>query len=141
VRVTVRGVVAGAAIVLVAAAIGVGVYLVGPPAEQRLRRLDDRRVEDLGQLREQVRTFADREKRLPGSLQEIAFLPDASARDPVTNQPYGYRVTGHDTFELCADFDRPSDPDRLPFVNNEFRHGVGHTCFPEVATPLRQLNK
>ncbi|HEV8233308.1 MAG TPA: hypothetical protein VGP84_01880 [Gemmatimonadaceae bacterium] len=139
--VTVRGAAAGIAITLVAAAIGVGVYLVGPPAEQRVRRLDERRVEGLAYLREQVRAFSGVQKRLPASLQEMPYLPSASTHDPVTNQPYGYRVTGQDTFELCADFDRPNDPDRLLFVDNELKHGVGHTCFPEVATPLRQPSK
>jgi hypothetical protein len=139
--ITIRGVVGSVAIVLVIAAIGVGVYLGGPPAEQRLLRLDEKRTEGLRYVRDQVRGFSGVHRRLPASLQELPGLPSLYTHDPVTNYPYGYRVTGPDTFELCADFDRPSDPERLQFGNNELTHGVGHTCFPEVAAPWRQPTK
>jgi hypothetical protein len=139
--VTARGVVAGVATALVVAAIGAGVYVVGPPAEQRLRRIDERRVDDLEFLRRQVETFANLRKRLPGTLQEVPTIPDSYLRDPATGQPYGYRVTGTDSFELCADFDRPSDPDRLYFAQNIGKHGAGHVCFPQTEASLRQSNK
>jgi hypothetical protein len=141
VRLTLRGVVAGVAITLAAAAIGVGVYLVGPPSEQRVRRLDERRVEDLEFLRMQVQTFAVQRKRLPATLQDIPAISDSSLHDPVTARPYGYRVTGPDSYELCGDFDRPSDPDRLQFAQNIGKHGAGHTCFTQVDASLRQPNK
>jgi hypothetical protein len=128
---TVRGAVAVGAIALVVAAIGVGVWVVGPPAEQRVRRLDERRVEDLAYLREQVRSYFGVNKRLPASVEEMKLPADAT-RDPVTGQPYGYRTTTADAFELCADFSRPSEPERFRFANNGFNHGAGHTCFPEV---------
>ena len=139
--VTVRGVVAGAAIAVVVAAIGVGVYLVGPPAEQRVRRLDERRSGDLEFLRMQVENFAVLRKRLPASLQEVPAIPDSYLRDPVTARPYEYRVRGAESFELCADFDRPSDPDQPQFAQNIGKHGAGHACFPQVAASLRQPNK
>lgn len=138
---TVRAVVAGVAIVLVVATIGVGVYVVGPPAEQRLQRLDERRVEDLEFLRAQIQTFTALRKRLPASLQEVPAIPDSYLRDPATRRAYGYRVTGPDTYELCGDFDRPSDPDRLQFAQNIGKHGAGHICFPQVDASLRQPNK
>lgn len=128
---TVRGAVAVAAIALVVAAIGVGVWVVGPPAEQRVRRLDEQRVEDLASLREQVRSYFGVHKRLPASVEEMK-LPGDATRDPVTGQPYGYRTTAADAFELCADFARPNEPERFRFANNGFNHGAGHTCFPEV---------
>lgn len=133
-RITARGVVAAAAVALVVGAIGVGVYVIGPPAEQRLRRLDEQRVQDLTVLREQVRTYFGVNKRLPASVGELK-LPDDATRDPVTGQPYGYRSTGGNAFELCADFDRPNEPERFRFANNGFNHGAGHTCFPEVVRP------
>jgi len=141
VSVTVRGVVAGVAVALVVAAVGVGVYVVGSPAEERVRRLDDRRSQDLGNIAQQVRMFAEQNKRLPDSLQQVPALQDESSRDPVTGRPYGYRITGTDTFEICADFDRASDPERFHFTDNTWTHGAGHTCFPQVATALRQLKR
>jgi hypothetical protein len=138
VTITARGLVAAVAITLVVAAIGVGAYLVGPPAEQRLRRLDERRVDDLEFIQTQVQRFARERKRLPGSLQEVSTIPDSYLRDPVTGQPYTFRVTGPDTYELCADFDRPSDPDQLRYGQNIGKHGAGHICFPQVEASLRQ---
>ena len=139
--VTVRGIVAGTAISLVVAAIGVGVYLIGPPAEEHVRRLDERRIQDLTRISEQIRAFAELNKRLPDSLQQVRALSDESLRDPVTGRPYGFRVTGPDTFEICADFDRTSDTERLQFADNAWKHGPGHARFQQVATPLRQLKK
>jgi len=135
VRVTVRGIVAVVAIALVAAAIGVGAYLVGPPAEERARRLDDQRLADLVAIRAQAQSFFRQTRRLPGSLQEMSSLPNSATHDPVTNRPYGYRVTGEETFELCAEFDRPSDPDRL--TDSAFSHGAGHACFPGTVRTAR----
>ena len=139
--ITGRGIVAAVAITMVVAAIGVGAYLVGPPAEQRVRRLDARRVDDLEFLRTQIQRFAAERKRLPASLQEVPGIPDSSLHDPVTGQPYTYRVTGPDTYELCANFDRPSDPDQLRYGQSIGKHGAGHICFPQVEASLRQPNK
>jgi hypothetical protein len=136
-----RGILGGVAVAAVVGAIGVGLYIVGRPADQRIRRIDEHRTQDLTYLRDGVARYAEAHKRLPESLQEVTGFPDASRRDPVTGQPYGYRVTGDATYDVCADFERATDPDQAQFADNTWKHGAGHTCFPQVAATLRQPKK
>jgi hypothetical protein len=137
--VSARGVVAGAAIAIVVCAIAAGLYVVGRPADERVRRLDQGRTQDLAVVRDAVLRYVDQYKRLPASLQDLTGLPDAYRLDPVTGRPYEYRATGAATYELCADFDRPVDPQRAQFEDNTWKHGAGRTCFPQVAATLKQL--
>jgi hypothetical protein len=116
-----------AMIVLVAGAVAAGFYVLGSPAEQRLLRLDERRVADLNQIEAGLRAFWRRTGRLPATIDET--MAPAVVRDPATGNEYEYRVTAERTVELCATFDRPSEPDsnvRTP----PWRHAAGRQCFP-----------
>lgn len=136
-----RGILGGVAVAAVVCAIGAGLYLVGRPSDQRIRRLDERRADDMQYLRDGVLRYVEQNKRFPASLQEITGMPDAARHDPVTGQPYGYRITGDDTFELCADFERATDPEQARFADNTWKHGAGHTCFPQVSATLKQQRR
>jgi len=106
-------IVASVVVVLVVAAVIVGVIMLDSPAQERLRRLDERRVDDLHQLAYGVDIYWTREGHLPASLAELSeeerIVRDLA--DPATGQPYEYRVLGYKTFELCAVFTRDSGTD------------------------------
>jgi hypothetical protein len=138
VSVSARTVLGAIGIVLVIAVIGGGLYLVGNPADERTRRIDERRVQDLTMLRDAVLRYAGLQKRLPASLQDVRDLPDAARNDPVTGRPYAYRVTGDATYELCADFERPSQDDMTRFADYTWKHGAGRVCFPQAAAVLQK---
>jgi hypothetical protein len=129
---------AGAAIALVLLAVGAGVYVMGSPSENRARRLDERRVNDLRDWTRAVDSFWTANKQLPSSLAEVkrqqawSYLAEY---DTATGRPYDYNATGTSTYQLCATFDRASNPDgarRDPIWD----HAAGRVCVPlEARTP------
>lgn len=121
-----------AVVILVLAAIGFGLYLSGSPAEARLRRLDERRVDDLRNLRTLADAYWTRERRLPASLSDLPPRDSARFRDPVSGELYGYRVTGDSTYELCATFARPAE-DGYYAARAYWRHEQGEHCYPLTA--------
>ena len=52
-------------IAAVVAAVVAGLWSIGPPSEQRLRRLDERRVSDLTQLSQAVHWYHTERRALP----------------------------------------------------------------------------
>jgi hypothetical protein len=128
-----RRVVIVVAALAVLGALGGGFYLIGPPADERARRLDGRRENDLRQLRLAIDLYWTRNNRLPASLDELATEAGTTiySRDPETGQPYEYSVKPPDQYELCATFARESAGRHF------WSHHVGHRCFPIVARTIR----
>lgn len=129
------------AVVIVASVIG-GIALLDSPAQERLRRLDERRVDDLHQLAYGVDIYWTREGSLPASLAELSEQ-ERIARDladPATGQPYEYRVLGDRTFELCAVFARDTGTDGRDIPDRSFRlHGPGRQCFEVEAQDVGRV--
>jgi hypothetical protein len=122
---------AAVAVVLV---IALGMFIAGAPARVRLEALDQRRINDLQGISNDVMGFHELQGRAPESLDEVlAKQPGASSSrvlDPVTRVPYEYRTIDSMSFELCASFDRPDSAgpfsrDVAPF----WRHGTGRACY------------
>jgi hypothetical protein len=113
--------------VVVAAAVVTGIVIIGSPGEERTRRLDTRRVQDLQQISQAVQVYRARHQRTPSSLDELSREPGLAMvpRDPVTGQPYRYVSVDADSYELCATFDRDSDVRTATF----WSHGAGTQCF------------
>jgi len=105
-----RGLVVAGVVAGIGAVVVVGLSLVGSPADARLYRLDERRVNDLQQIARAVDLHWTRTDVLPASLDELDVLPGAMSmpRDPESGALYVYRVTGPTTYELCAEFGRTS---------------------------------
>ena len=129
---TSRHLVAGVALVLVLVAIVAGLLIVGSPAGERARRLDERRIGALQSLSSMVDRYWMTRGRLPSSLAELANDPrmNTDTKDPQTQREYGYRVVTDRKYELCANFDRETDDDLVPPF---WKHGAGRRCF-EIET-------
>jgi hypothetical protein len=114
--------------VAVAAAVVAGLAVIGSPAEQRLLRLDERRVLDLRRLAQVVSSHWNARQALPSSAPELVDgrLLTRLPRDPSSDEPYEYRVSGQRQFELCAVFDRPS---RAEDAADFWYHDAGRRCF------------
>ena len=76
--------------VIVTAAVVTGIVIIGSPMEERTRRLDTRRVQDLQQISQSVQVYHSRHQRTPASLDELSKEPGLAGvpRDPVTGEPY-----------------------------------------------------
>jgi hypothetical protein len=123
------------AVLAVIGAIGGGLYFIGPPAEERARRLDAHRESDLERLRGAADLYWTRYGRLPPSLDQL----DSEAgirvfsRDPETGDAYGYALKSTNSYELCAEFARESES------RGEFWwHGPGRRCFQITAQGVRR---
>lgn len=129
-----------AAAAVVGIAIIWGIVLAGSPMSERLRKLDERRIEQFNAIRNEAAAitlgntrYQPPEEReivnpLPASLQELqrqAVYQKVDITDPETGEPYAYTVLSPSTFELCADFNFPRDERYDIFWN----HGQGTQCF------------
>ncbi len=125
----VRRVVASIGTAIVLVTIAAGFVALRSPAEERVRRFDERRVADLRSLAASVDLFFTRRSKLPASLEELesALGPGLSRADPATRQPYTYRPLGDRRYELCALFDRASPG---PVRGEFWSHREGEHCFP-----------
>lgn len=129
-------------ITIVVAAVVAGFFIVGSPKEERLRRFDDRRVNDLQFLQSEIINYWVNKADLPENL---AALNDATRgitvpKDPETSANYGYQAGGLESFTLCADFARPSlgqleigAPKAYPasgyYWEGNWEHAAGSVCF------------
>jgi len=114
-----------------------GAYIVGTPGNERLRRIDENRISDLGTIQQEIRSIALENqgmpkpvqiKPLPANLDEMlknAVYNRPDIVDPVTAAPYEYAVRGTSIFELCAIFDTVLEQEYNVFWN----HPVGRHCF------------
>jgi len=129
-----------------------GFFIAGTPQNQRLIRLDERRVNDLQQIQWQIINYWQRKEMLPSKLIDLSdpisgfIVP----QDPETVELYGYRVLTDLKFELCAVFNTASEnlsesklmpavPDRpseiRPTSNEVWWHNEGKVCFERIIDP------
>jgi hypothetical protein len=85
--------------------------VIGTPSEQRVWRLDEKRVQDLQNIQYQVINYWQQKEKLPEKITDVAN-PISGTTLPVDpefekGKKYEYAVKGPLTFELCADFGLP----------------------------------
>jgi hypothetical protein len=144
IRVTPRQLILATVTVAVVTSVIGALLLVGPPSEQRRRRLDARRVQDLQRFAAAVDSYWAHQRSLPVSAEAVEkqFLADP-VQDPESGMPYGYRVTGEKSFEVCATFATRSTEEFLlpPEPKSRFgtwTHDRGTWCFALEAQPERK---
>jgi heme/copper-type cytochrome/quinol oxidase subunit 4 len=118
-----------------------GMFFAGTPLAQRVRRLDDVRVQNLRTIQQEIYNIAyegtDRYNQgkpftalpnpLPTTLDQVvteATYQRPVIVDPETGTQYGYEVDGTD-FRLCATFGDVEDQDYDVFWN----HPAGEHCY------------
>ncbi|MEK9183948.1 MAG: hypothetical protein AAB890_02650 [Patescibacteria group bacterium] len=133
-------------IAIVAMAAIFGFFIVGSPAEERLRRFDERRVQDLQIIQSEIVNYWANKDRLPRQLADLqdnirGFI---TPKDPENSNDYGYEVRGNLDFILCANFNtsnfqesantpKPvSDP---YYQQSNWQHNSGNVCFDRNIDP------
>jgi hypothetical protein len=118
-----------AVIAAVLAAVAAGLSLLRTPGEERVRRVDARRVDDLRAISEAIDVYRSRRDRLPATLDEVAAETGLASRllDPETQQPYEYRELGAKEYELCARF--ALELATREAVPDFWAHGPDRQCF------------
>ena len=125
----------GAAVAVVAAVIA-GMVALGSPADQRARRLDQARLDDLRSLANGIEHEWGQNRALPRSLDELPAGFGQRRRDPATGEPYEYAVLAENRYRLCATFDRDDTEDvERPWTGLDhvtatiWNHGSGRYCY------------
>jgi hypothetical protein len=137
-------------------AIVYGVILVGSPAMQRAKNMDQQRVSDLMDIQSQVIRVWQAKGVLPKTLAEMndPLSNYTVPKDPKTNQDFEYKTISATSFELCATFETKSDPQittmavttnysyPMGTVNENWQHDAGRTCFDRtIDTKLYPVDK
>lgn len=125
--------------VIVAVAIVAGLWVTGSPAQARLRRLDERRVNDLQVAGRAIDQFRREHGHLPLTMDSLPspLAEGQTLRDPASGTPYEYRPSGDSTYSLCADFTGPAEADSRSGYDLTWAHPAGHHCFPRTASLSR----
>ncbi len=144
-------------------ALAAGFFIVGTPAQQRAKRFDQQRINDLQIIQSQLLNYWIQKEELPENLDVLSqdqlsgfVLP----QDPETELNYRYNKLTAFSFELCADFktdfkDYPAAPYNQKFYNRKglvpgaairipyqyaalmdiWEHGTGENCFERTIDP------
>jgi hypothetical protein len=126
-----------------------GFFITGTPAHQRQVRLDEKRINDLQVIQNEIVNYWTQKAELPKSLDDLensitGFIPPT---DPETNASYEYTVVDQYIFELCAVFKtsttlaiqskgplEPVAPYYDPYQQN-WSHDKGRVCFTRKIDP------
>jgi len=121
----------GAAVVAVVVATVAGLSVLGSPAEERARRIDDRRVAELQGIKAATDLYWTRHSGLPASLVDLTAEPGVtiSTADPASSEAYGYQPLGSIRYEVCASFERESGEISRDPAKDLWIHGSGRQCF------------
>ena len=132
-------------VAIVILAIAWGFVVIGSPFEQRDKRFDEKRVQDLQALQSYITNYWQSKESLPVSLSNLEdlLLGIVVPVDPETGGFYEYRVTDDLTFELCATFatENKDGQGAIPMIyppksqNYSWQHDAGHTCFERTIDP------
>lgn len=143
-------------IAIVAVAVVAGFFVIGSPANERLKKADDQRVADLQNIQWQIINYWQSKEKMPVTLDDLTDNISGwhAPRDPETGVTYNYGVTGNLSFELCATFNlaldggaqQPAMPKSVarpiaPEAEN-WQHPAGNYCFartidPDLYPPLK----
>ncbi len=122
-----------AAVLVVIAALGLGLWVSGSPSTQRELRLDERRVADLQAIAGAIERHHEGHRALPGQLETLAAAPGSrlSTRDPVSGEPYVYEQMAEGRYRLCAVFAHDTAAAGLEThrTGAPWWHGEGRHCF------------
>jgi hypothetical protein len=133
-------IVASLTTVVIGVALVWGFLIVGSPFAARLRKIDERRVDDLRTIHsaiqrmvtERVDTKVRLKRPLPKTLDDVAAYVQSEQdqkkprlHDPDTNEAYAYKVRSETEYELCATFASVRDQKQDLFWN----HPAGPRCF------------
>jgi hypothetical protein len=125
------------------------ITMIGSPAKERARKLDETRVNSLDTMHYSIDSYYTLNKKLPESLDALIksgqFYP-LGIQDPESGVPFHYETTSEKTYKLCATFtdESPKNGD-FDYIYNRYgatpygnatiswHHPKGYHCFDLTA--------
>jgi hypothetical protein len=120
--------------IVTALAVAAGIWIIDSPVQERLKRLDEARTQQLRMLDIAARAYWKEHDALPPDIATLASRPGAEqvVHDVDGGPDYRYRPLDATHFELCARFATNSADNRglrLATIADEWAHPVGDHCF------------
>ncbi len=115
--------------------------VLGSPRTQRLYKYDEAKVSDIMNIDNAVQSYFGNKGVLPKDFVELSTINYyVNKIDSQNQKSYEYVVTGKNTYELCADFNKSSSDqtnirDTYPYGGPSWTHPVGRYCFSRDVSP------
>ncbi|MBU4347903.1 hypothetical protein KJ671_00095 [Patescibacteria group bacterium] len=127
------------------ASIVAGFFSAGSPTKARLYNFDERKVGNLNSIQNYVINYWQKKQVLPEKLEDLndSISGFIVPKDPQTLGSYEYIIKDDLSFELCANFNLPSNfglPEGsnykfdIPYGDN-WEHEIGRHCFLKTIDP------
>ncbi|HLC89898.1 MAG TPA: DUF5671 domain-containing protein [Patescibacteria group bacterium] len=118
-------------------------FVIESPALARAKAYDRTRISHLQEIRASTEDYYRIYGKLPENLEVISSKYGyLQIKDPKTEKPYEYSVTGSDTYQLCAEFEtsnKDENKDRFDAYYSEFLYDLGRNCFDQkIAEYLKE---
>ncbi|MGB7728833.1 MAG: hypothetical protein WBL50_12435 [Candidatus Acidiferrum sp.] len=127
-RDSIAALVATAAVVLVVA---LGFWKTRGPSTQRLLRTDEKRIQNVSQLANEINQRYQLDKHLPEKLSDFQRTRYA---DPITGKTPDYTVKSATDYMLCTEFVTDGSKEGLNGALAFWKHSKGSKCFEFHAT-------
>ena len=136
------------ALVVVLLAVVYGYSMIDAPSVTREVRLDQQQVSDLQDMQWRIESYHQTNSSFPADL-EMVYEDFPVPVAPEGRADYEYKITGSDTFKLCATFSEatPSSErsmakpyggsEGIYLENQNWEHGTGEKCFERRIIPLQ----
>lgn len=130
----------GVALAVVLLATLYGATLIDSPSVAREVKIDQQQINDLQDMQWRVEAYYQENNSFPGNL-ETLYGEFAVPQAPEGREPYTYKISGTDTFTLCATFAHPtpeidrqmrkpvSVSEAAYLQNQNWEHQAGEKCF------------
>lgn len=147
--------VAIAVAILIVGTVAAGFLIIGTPGQVRLYRFDDEKVSDLQSIQSEIVGYWQSDGALPANLSDLSDSISGYSvpTDEQTGAAYDYKLLGTYSFQLCADFNAPTQADSptletsaVPepmgvsgqdLAQDSWYHGAGDVCFTRTINPNR----
>ncbi|OHB04948.1 MAG: hypothetical protein A3B16_00040 [Candidatus Zambryskibacteria bacterium RIFCSPLOWO2_01_FULL_45_43] len=130
------------AVILVVGSVVTGFSVLGSPRNQRFLKYDEQKINDLQSIHSIIQNYYQMTNSLPATLSDVSnpnnyfVLPTT---DQQTQKPYEYRKTSDTSYELCAEFNKESEPHGYiqiyPDKTMYWDHPAGNFCFSLTIDP------
>lgn len=117
--------------------VAIGLSVIESPATMRLKKTDERRINDLKEIIQAASDIHDQDGTAPERLEDLIAQSNdrLDSTDPVTGTHYEYRRLPESRIEVCAIFSASNEirgnSDTIYFNKNwrNLFHDVGRHCF------------
>lgn len=133
-------------LVIIIATLVTSFFFVESPAQTRAKKQDNTILDQFERIDSAINTYYMDNKKLPASLQDLTgtkpgyYISEDDLKDQVSKEKFGYKLTGKDTYELCASFRTTNKgKDQLDYyLRDRWPHEAGQQCIGQkIRTELK----